>query len=141
MISQRIRVPLLFMTVAWFYLIVGIILLVMEEAGIGSYGRDPVFMIWFFGFVMQMIMGVSTLFLPSRLHNQRRTDHRMLAELILTNAGTVLTGYIYISSPKSLFPAAAVGLSMIMAAVILHILGITGAVFSRIQPGSERRWE
>ncbi|MEM0158498.1 MAG: hypothetical protein QXV22_04710 [Thermoplasmataceae archaeon] len=141
MISQRIRVPLLFMTIAWFYLIAGIVILVLEETGIISMGRDPVFLIWFFGFVMEMIMGVSTLFLPSRLHDQSRTDRRMLSELILVNAGiiTMAVGLFSKNSAEALVIVS--GLTLIVAAVVLHLIGLTLAVFARTQPGSGRRWE
>ncbi|MEM3781650.1 MAG: hypothetical protein QXT43_01655 [Candidatus Micrarchaeaceae archaeon] len=84
------RLVIYYMGAAFVYLAIGTLLFAVIVSGAVKSDVDSVFVLWFFGFVVMMVFGLSYMFAPGFSH-ARYADYRIVAsEFAVLNAGIIV---------------------------------------------------
>ncbi|MEM0149660.1 MAG: hypothetical protein QXW10_02070 [Candidatus Micrarchaeaceae archaeon] len=106
-----------FMGAAFLYLVVGTLLFVGSVSGLLKVGLGSVFMIWFFGFVMMMIFGLSYMFVPGLSH-AKYADYRIIeSEFVVLNVGMVS---FFAGELARLNAVVIIGAVLILIGILIH---------------------
>ena len=83
------RMVRLFIATGFAYLIIATVLLALNINGIIKLDNDPIFMLALYGFVTQVIFGVSYIFVPGVSHTRYASYKSTAVEYTLLNAGII----------------------------------------------------
>ena len=118
--SKMVR---LYIATGFLYFVVGTILLAINLSGVVAVDRDPIFILLLYGFVTQLIFGVSYIFVPGASRHSGANYKLIIIEYILLNAGIIAFEGVALTGQKD---AAVIigGLIVMIVAVLLHAVNI-----------------
>ncbi len=118
--SKMVR---LYIATGFLYFVVGTILLAINLSGVVAVDRDPIFILLLYGFVTQLIFGVSYIFVPGVSRHSGANYKLIIIEYILLNAGIIAFEGVALTGQKD---AAVIigGLIVMIVAVLLHAVNI-----------------
>ena len=125
--SKLVRV---YIATGFFYFVVGTVLLALNLSGAVTVSRDPIFILLLYGFVTQLIFGVSYIFVPGVSRHSGANYKIIIIEYVLLNAGIIGFESVALSGQKE---AAAIlgGLIVMITAVLLHAVNIWRTIIDR----------
>ena len=125
--SKMVR---LYIATGFLYFVIGTILLAFSLSGTVAVDRDPIFILLLYGFVTQLIFGVSYIFVPGVSRHSGANYKAIAAEYILLNAGIIAFEGIALTGQKD---AAVIlgGLMAMIVAVLLHAANIWRTIIGR----------
>ena len=125
--SKMVR---LYIATGFLYFVIGTMLLAFSLTGAAAVDRDPIFILLLYGFVTQLIFGVSYIFLPGVSRNSGANYKVIAAEYVLLNAGIIAFEGIALTGQKD---AAVIlgGLMAMIVAVLLHAVNIWRTIIGR----------
>ena len=112
------RMVRLFIATGFVYLIIATVLLALNINGIIKLDNDPIFMLALYGFVTQVIFGVSYIFVPGVSHTRYASYKSNAVEYTLLNAGiiTLIFSMLILRSGT----LALAGASALILSVLIH---------------------
>ena len=112
------RMVRLFIATGFVYLIIATVLLALNINGIIKLDNDPIFMLALYGFVTQVIFGVSYIFVPGVSHTRYASYKSNAVEYTLLNAGiiTLIFSMLILGSGT----LALAGASALILSVLIH---------------------
>ena len=113
----------IYIATGFLYFVAGTILLALSMSGVVSVSRDPIFILLLYGFVTQLIFGVSYIFVPGVSRHSGTGYKSIVAEYILLNAGVLALESVALTNNKEAIVLIA-GLAVLIAAVLLHAINI-----------------
>ena len=125
--SKMVR---LYIATGFLYFVIGTILLAFNLSGAVTVARDPIFILLLYGFVTQLIFGVSYIFVPGVSRHSGVNYKIIVAEYLLLNAGIIAFEGVALTGQKD---AALIlgGLMAMIAAVLLHAVNIWRTIMGR----------
>ena len=125
--SKMVR---LYIATGFLCFVIGTILLAFSLSGTVAVDRDPIFILLLYGFVTQLIFGVSYIFVPGVSRHSGANYKVIAAEYILLNAGIIAFEGIALTGQKD---AAVIlgGLMAMIVAVLLHAANIWRTIIGR----------
>lgn len=125
--SKMVR---LYIATGFLYFVIGTILLAFSLSGAVAVDRDPIFILLLYGFVTQLIFGVSYIFVPGVSHHSGTNYKLIITEYILLNAGIIAFEGVALTGQKD---AAVIlgGLMVMIVAVLLHAVNIWRTIIGR----------
>jgi hypothetical protein len=125
--SKMVR---LYIATGFLYFVIGTMLLAFSLTGAAAVDRDPIFILLLYGFVTQLIFGVSYIFVPGVSRNSGANYKVIAAEYVLLNAGIIAFEGIALTGQKD---AAVIlgGLMAMIVAVLLHAVNIWRTIIGR----------
>lgn len=124
------KIVRLYIATGFLYFVVGTMLLALSLSGIIAVGRDPIFILLLYGFVTQLVFGVSYLFVPGVSRHSGAGYKSIVAEYILLNLGIIAFEGIALTNQKDVV-ILAVGLTALIVAVLLHAVNIWCTIIGR----------
>ena len=120
----------LYIATGFLYFVIGTILLAFNLSGAVAVGRDPIFILLLYGFVTQLIFGVSYIFVPGASRHSGANYKVIAAEYVLLNAGIIAFEGIALAGQKD---AAVIlgGLMVMIVAVLLHAVNIWRTIIGK----------
>ncbi len=116
------RLSVYYMGTAFAYLVIGSVLFLVSLSNLLHLDFSYIFILWFFGFVMMMIFGLSYMFAPGLSH-AKYADYRVVrAELAILNVGILL---FLASEIAGLKAAALAGAVIIFAGILVHVYNMS----------------
>ncbi|MHB1830460.1 MAG: hypothetical protein ACYCO0_03630 [Candidatus Micrarchaeaceae archaeon] len=119
----------LFAATGFLYLIAATMLLVLDINGVIAVGKAPIFMLALYGFVVQLIFGVSYIFVPGVSHTRYAGYKSAVAEYALLNVG--IMAFVSSMMLAGLRGLAAVGAIALILSVLIHALNIWSIVLPK----------
>ncbi len=118
--SKMVR---LYIATGFLYFVIGTMLLALNLSGTVAVERDPIFILLLYGFVTQLIFGVSYIFVPGVSRHSGANYKLIIIEYILLNAGIIAFEGVALTGQKD---AAVIigGLIVMIVAVLLHAVNI-----------------
>ena len=125
--SKMVR---LYIATGFLYFVIGTILLAFSLSGTVAVDRDPIFILLLYGFVTQLIFGVSYIFVPGVSRHSGANYKVIAVEYVLLNAGIIAFEGIALTGQKD---AAVIlgGLMAMIVAVLLHAVNIWHTIIGR----------
>jgi hypothetical protein len=125
--SKMVR---LYIATGFLYFVIGTILLAFSLSGAVAVSRDPVFILLLYGFVTQLIFGISYIFVPGVSRHSGANYKVIAVEYVLLNAGIIAFEGIALTGQKD---AAVIlgGLMAMIVAVLLHAVNIWHTIIGR----------
>ncbi len=120
----------LYIATGFLYFVMGTILLVLSLSGILAIGRDPVFILLLYGFVTQLIFGVSYIFVPGVSRHSGASYRTIIPEYVLLNAGIIAFEGVALTGQKDV-AVLVVGLTALIIAVLIHAINIWRTIIGR----------
>ena len=122
-IAGTSRIVRLYIATGFIYFVIGTLLLAFDMAGIISTRTDPIFILLLYGFVSQLIFGVSYIFVPGVSRHKGVSYRVIMLEYVLLNSGIILFENVALTGPshKLFLP---IGLAAIILAVAIHAANI-----------------
>ncbi len=122
---EYIRLNLMFTSMAFFYLLIGLLIMLFDVFVRFKISQDSIYILWLFGFVGSMIFGITNIMIPSYASRKEFSKSVVTSELILLNLGIITSfiGYNGISAAL-LFP---LGIVLLIFAVLIHIFDLISA--------------
>lgn len=90
-LERNIRILLTFVATGFIYLIIGTTLFLLYSWGKFFFNITYVFLIWFFGFVVMMVFGISYGFIPGFARSKFVNPTLAYIEYIALNVGVIAT--------------------------------------------------
>ncbi len=114
-----------FIWLSFIYLLLGsLILYTIVMFGLKvSYGA--IFLLWFFGFVTNIIFGLSYMFVPGLTHSKYAAYNTIRIELYIFNIGIMV---FFISEIMKYIITEQLGLALIIIAILIHTVNILNMV-------------
>jgi hypothetical protein len=129
------RMARIYIATGFLYFIIGTILLALNLSNLIAINRDPIFILLLYGFVAQLIFGVSYIFVPG-VSRHSGTDYRIIiAEYILLNIGIIAFEIVALSGQKDV-AVLITGLIVLIVAVLLHATNIWRTIIGRENKGT-----
>ena len=125
--SKMVR---LYIATGFLYFIIGTILLAFSLSGAVAISRDPIFILLLYGFVTQLIFGVSYIFVPGVSRHGGASYKAIIAEYILLNAGIIVFESVALTGQKDVVLLLA-GLAALIIAVLMHATNILRTIIGR----------
>ena len=125
--SKMVR---LYIATGCLYFIIGTILLSCSLSGAVAISRDPIFILLLYGFVTQLIFGVSYIFVPGVSRHGGASYKAIIAEYILLNAGIIVFESVALTGQKDVVLLLA-GLAALIIAVLMHATNILRTIIGR----------
>ncbi|MCL4388476.1 MAG: hypothetical protein M1564_00040 [Candidatus Marsarchaeota archaeon] len=124
------RMARLYIATGFLYFVVGTILLALEISGMIPVGRDPIFILLLYGFVTQLIFGVSYIFVPGVSRHSGTNYKMIIVEYALLNAGIIAFESVALTSQKDVL-VLFFGLAVLLVAVIMHAANIWKTIIGK----------
>ena len=124
------RMARLYIATGFLYFVVGTILLALEISGMIPVGRDPIFILLLYGFVTQLIFGVSYIFVPGVSRHSGTNYKMIIVEYALLNAGIISFERVVLTSHKDVL-VLFFGLAVLLVAVIMHAANIWKTIIGK----------
>ena len=125
--SKMVR---LYIATGFLYFVIGTILLAFNLSGEVAAGRDPIFILLLYGFVTQLIFGVSYIFVPGVSRHSGANYKVIIAEYVLLNAGIIAFEGVALTGQKDAVVILG-GLIVMIVAVLLHAVNIWRTIIGR----------
>jgi hypothetical protein len=122
-VAATSKMARIYIATGFLYFVAGTILLALSMSDIVSVSRDPIFILLLYGFVTQLIFGVSYIFVPGVSRHSGTGYKSIVAEYILLNAGILAFESVALTNNKEDVVLIA-GLVVLIAAVLLHAVNI-----------------
>ena len=122
-VAATSKMARIYIATGFLYFVAGTILLAFSMSGIVSVSRDPIFILLLYGFVTQLIFGVSYIFVPGVSRHSGTGYKSIVAEYILLNAGILAFESVALTNNKEDVVLIA-GLTVLIAAVLRHAVNI-----------------
>ncbi len=120
----------LYIATGFLYFIVGTILLALSLSGSVALSRDSIFILLLYGFVTQLIFGVSYIFVPGVSRHSGASYKTIVAEYILLNIGVIAFESVALTGQKDT-AVAALGILGLVIAVLVHAINIWRTIIGR----------
>ena len=129
-VAATSKIVRLYIATGFLYFVIGTILLAFSLSGAVVVDRDPIFILLLYGFVTQLIFGVSYIFVPGVSRHSGASYKTIIAEYILLNAGIIAFEDVALTGQKD---AAVIlgGLIVMIVAVLLHAVNIWRTIIGR----------
>jgi hypothetical protein len=129
-VAATSKMTRLYIATGFLYFVIGTILLAFSLSGIVAVDRDPIFILLLYGFVTQLIFGISYIFVPGVSRHGGANYKLIIIEYILLNAGIIAFESVAITGQKD---AAVIlgGLIVMIVAVLLHAVNIWRTIIGR----------
>ncbi len=125
--SKMVR---LYIATGFLYFVVGTILLALNLFGVVVTSKDPVFILLLYGFVTQLIFGISYIVVPGVSRHSGAGYKNIIAEYILLNAGIIAFESVALTSQEDA-AVLIVGMAALIVAVLLHAINIWRTIIGR----------
>ncbi len=125
--SKMVR---LYIATGFLYFIIGTILVALNMLGIVVTERDPIFILLLYGFVTQLIFGVSYIFVPGVSRHSGTSYRGIIIEYILLNLGIIAFESVALTNQKDA-AVLIVGLVALILAVLLHAINIWRTIIGK----------
>ncbi|MDE1870734.1 MAG: hypothetical protein KGI06_00655 [Candidatus Micrarchaeota archaeon] len=125
--SKMVR---LYIATGFLYFVIGTILLAFNLSGAITVSRDPIFILLLYGFVTQLIFGVSYIFVPGVSRHSGANYKVIIAEYVLLNAGIIAFEVVALTGQKEAVVILG-GLIVMIVAVLLHAVNIWRTIIGR----------
>ncbi|MDE1833301.1 MAG: hypothetical protein KGH58_02680 [Candidatus Micrarchaeota archaeon] len=122
-VAATSRMVRLYIATGFLYFVAGTVLLALNLSNLVAVDRDPIFVLLLYGFVTQLIFGVSYIFVPGVARHSGADYRTIIAEYIFLNTGVIAFEAVALTGQKEV-AVAALGLAALIAAVILHAANI-----------------
>ena len=129
-VAATSKMARLYIATGFAYFVIGTVLLALNLSGMSAVDRDPIFILLLYGFVTQLIFGVSYIFVPGVSRHSGASYKTIIIEYILLNAGIILFECVALTG-QSYAAAAALGLSAIIIAALIHATNIWRTIIGR----------
>ncbi len=120
----------LFIATGFLYFVIGTILLALNLSGIVVMNRDPIFVLLLYGFVTQLIFGVSYIFVPGVSRHSGTSYKSIIVEYVLLNVGIISFEGVALTYQKDVAVLAA-GLVVLIVAALLHAINIWRTIIGK----------
>ncbi len=129
-VAATSKMSRLYIATGFLYFVIGTFLLAFNLSGVLATGRDPIFILLLYGFVTQLIFGVSYIFVPGVSRHSGASYNSIIIEYILLNAGVIAFEAVALTNQKYT-PVLVIGLVALVIAVILHAANIWRTIIGR----------
>ncbi|MDE1825129.1 MAG: hypothetical protein KGH61_02385 [Candidatus Micrarchaeota archaeon] len=129
-VAATSRMVRTYIATGFLYFVVGTILLAFNLSGAVTVSRDPIFILLLYGFVTQLIFGVSYIFVPGVSRHSGVNYKVIIIEYVLLNAGIIAFDGVALTGQQD---AAVIlgGLIVMIVAVLLHAVNIWHTIIDR----------
>ncbi len=125
--SKMVR---LYIATGFLYFTIGTILLALNISNLVSIDRDPIFILLLYGFVTQLIFGVSYIFVPGVSRHGGASYKTIMLEYVLLNVGIIAFESVALTGQKEIILLIA-GLAALIIAVLVHAINILRTIIGR----------
>ena len=120
----------LYIATGFLYFVIGTILLAFNLSDVVAVDRDPIFILLLYGFVTQLIFGVSYIFVPGVSRHSGANYKVIITEYVLLNAGIIAFEGVALTGQKEVAVILG-GLIVMIVAVLLHAVNIWRTIIGR----------
>ncbi len=122
-IAATSRMARLYIATGFLYFVIGTVLLALSFSNLVAIARDPIFILLLYGFVTQLIFGVSYIFVPGVSRHSGPNYKAIIAEYVLLNVGIIAFEGVALAGQKNIV-AVLGGLTVLIIAVLLHAINV-----------------
>ena len=120
----------LYIATGFLYLVIGTVLLSLNLTGIITINRDPIFVLLLYGFVAQLIFGISYIFVPGVSRSSGANYRNIIIEYAILNLGIIAFEAVALTNYKDAVIFGA-GLIALIIAVLLHAINILRMIIGK----------
>ena len=129
-IAATSRMARLYIATGFLYFVIGTVLLALSFSNLVAIARDPIFILLLYGFVTQLIFGVSYIFVPGVSRHSGPNYKAIIAEYVLLNVGIIAFEGVALAGQKNIV-AVLGGLTVLIIAVLLHAINVWRTMVGR----------
>ena len=122
-IAATSRMARLYIATGFLYFVIGTVLLALSFSNLVAIARDPIFILLLYGFVTQLIFGVSYIFVPGVSRHSGPNYKAIIAEYVLLNVGIIAFEGVALAGQKNIVMVLG-GLTVLIIAVLLHATNV-----------------
>ncbi len=122
-IAATSRMARLYLATGFLYFVIGTVLLALSFSNLVAIARDPIFILLLYGFVTQLIFGVSYIFVPGVSRHSGPNYKAIIAEYVFLNVGIIAFEGVALTGQKNIV-AVLGGLTVLIIAVLLHATNV-----------------
>lgn len=122
-IAATSRMARLYIATGFLYFVIGTVLLALSFSNLVAIARDPIFILLLYGFVTQLIFGVSYIFVPGVSRHSGPNYKAIIAEYVFLNVGIIAFEGVALAGQKNIV-AVLGGLTVLIIAVLLHAINV-----------------
>ncbi len=122
-IAATSRMARLYLATGFLYFVIGTVLLALSFSNLVAIARDPIFILLLYGFVTQLIFGVSYIFVPGVSRHSGPNYKAIIAEYVLLNVGIIAFEGVALAGQKNIVMVLG-GLTVLIIAVLLHAINV-----------------
>ena len=122
-VAATSRMARLYIATGFLYFVIGTVLLALSFSNLVAIARDPIFILLLYGFVTQLIFGVSYIFVPGVSRHSGPNYKAIIAEYVLLNVGIIAFEGVALAGQKNIV-AVLGGLTVLIIAVLLHAINV-----------------
>lgn len=122
-IAATSRMARLYIATGFLYFVIGTVLLALSFSNLVAIARDPIFILLLYGFVTQLIFGVSYIFVPGVSRHSGPNYKAIIAEYVLLNVGIIAFEGVALAGQKNIVMVLG-GLTVLIIAVLLHAINV-----------------
>ena len=122
-IAATSRMARLYIATGFLYFVIGTVLLALSFSNLVAIARDPIFILLLYGFVTQLIFGVSYIFVPGVSRHSRPNYKAIIAEYVFLNVGIIAFEGVALAGQKNIVMVLG-GLTVLIIAVLLHAINV-----------------
>ena len=113
----------LYIATGFLYFVIGTILLALSLSRVLPISHDPIFILLLYGFVTQLIFGISYIFVPGVARHSVASYKTIIAEYILLNAGVIAFEGVALTGQKDAL-VLIMGLAALIIAILVHAINM-----------------
>ena len=129
-IAATSRMARLYIATGFLYFVIGTVLLALSFSNLVAIARDPIFILLLYGFVTQLIFGVSYIFVPGVSRHSGPNYKAIIAEYVLLNVGIIAFEGVALAGQKNIVMVLG-GLTVLIIAVLLHAINVWRTMVGR----------
>ncbi len=129
-IAATSKLSRLYIATGFVYFVVGTILLALSMSNIIAISRDPIFILLLYGFVTQLIFGVSYIFVPGVSRHNTTSYKAIILEYLVLNLGIILFESVAIADYREVI-LLVLGLAALIIAALLHAINMWRTILGR----------
>ena len=122
-VAATSRMARLYIATGFLYFVIGTVLLALSFSNLVAIARDPIFILLLYGFVTQLIFGVSYIFVPGVSRHSGPNYKAIIAEYVLLNVGIIAFEGVALAGQKNIVMVLG-GLTVLIIAVLLHAINV-----------------
>ncbi|MCY0852206.1 MAG: hypothetical protein OWQ34_05660 [Thermoplasma acidophilum] len=119
---------MLYFSQAFLFLAFGTIIFIFR--GLGILSVTGITLIWFFGFVLSMVFGITNIMIPSYAKSAEFNRHLIQIEIGSLDSGIILL-FAALNIKPTIHPVFIMGVSLLLLSILIHLYDVMFAARAR----------